>query len=148
MIRPCAFYSNPETAESNEFQSDVDVGAEEQARAEFDGLADTLEAHGIEVVVADDTPHPESRGRQSAVSYFGEMAIFDNHKRTATVVATQPCRLLVLEGQSLKELLLQMPDISFTFLRVLTARVRAAEQELRLRQERQRELEQELARRQ
>ena len=102
----------------------------------------------VEVFLDYDTPHPKSRARLSPVSYFGEMAIFDDRERAATVVATQPCRLLVLEGQSLKELLLQMPDISFTFLRVLTARVRAAEQELRLRQERQRELEQELAQRQ
>ncbi len=68
-----------------------------------------------------------------AVDYFGEMAILDDQPRSATIVASQPSRLLALAGQSLKELILQMPDISFEILRVLSARVRSAEQRRNLR---------------
>ncbi len=60
-------------------------------------------------------------------SYFGEMAILDDEPRSATVVTNRACRLLCLEGASLKELIQQMPQISFEIFRVLTARVRAAE---------------------
>ena len=66
-----------------------------------------------------------------AVSYFGEMAILDNETRSASVVAAEPARLLSLDGPSLKELILLMPDISFQIFRVLTQRVRAAEGRLR-----------------
>jgi hypothetical protein len=62
-----------------------------------------------------------------AVSYIGEMATLDDEPRSATVIAAEASRLLVLEGASLKELILQMPEISFEIFRVLTARVRAAE---------------------
>ena len=64
----------------------------------------------------------------TAVDYFGEMAILDDQPRSATIVARERSRLLVLEGASLKELILQMPDIAFEILRELSARVRAAEQ--------------------
>ncbi|HVN38949.1 MAG TPA: cyclic nucleotide-binding domain-containing protein [Myxococcota bacterium] len=67
-----------------------------------------------------------------AVAYFGEMAVLDDQPRSATIVAREPSRLLALAGTSLKELILQMPDISFEILRVLSARVRAAEQQARL----------------
>ncbi len=60
-------------------------------------------------------------------SYFGEMAILDDEPRSAAAVSATASRLLCLEGASLKELILQMPRISFEIFRVLTARVRAAE---------------------
>jgi CRP-like cAMP-binding protein len=59
------------------------------------------------------------------------MAILDDQPRSATIVAREPSRLLALAGTSLKELILQMPDISFEILRVLSARVRSAEQRRR-----------------
>ena len=48
------------------------------------------------------------------------MAILDDQPRSATIVAREPSRLLALAGTSLKELILQMPDISFEILRVLS----------------------------
>jgi HEAT repeat protein len=65
-----------------------------------------------------------------AVSYIGEMATLDDEPRSATVVAADASRLLRLEGSSLKELILQMPEISFEIFRILTARVRVAEERL------------------
>ncbi|HEX5068197.1 MAG TPA: cyclic nucleotide-binding domain-containing protein [Myxococcota bacterium] len=69
----------------------------------------------------------EKLGEIAAVDYFGEMAVLDDQPRSATIVAREPTRLLALAGTSLKELILQMPDISFEILRVLSARVRSAE---------------------
>ena len=65
-----------------------------------------------------------------AGGYFGEMAILDDEPRSATVVARDPVRLLALDGESLKALVLQMPEIAFELLRVMTARVRASERQL------------------
>ena len=76
------------------------------------------------------TPAEQMLHVQTEGSYFGEMAILDDEPRSATAVAGTAARLLCLEGSDLKELILQMPNLSFEILRVLTARVRAAEARL------------------
>jgi len=60
MIRPAAFGANPETADSNAFQSAGAPTARdaEFAMAEFDAAAEALERSGVEVIVVDDTPEP------------------------------------------------------------------------------------------
>jgi len=55
------------------------------------------------------------------------MAVLHGGMRTATVVAAERSLLLRLDGSSLRELLMQMPEISFEMFRVLVERVRAAE---------------------
>ena len=74
---------------------------------------------------------PQQLSTMPAGSYFGEMAILDDEPRSATVVAREPARLLALDGDSLKELLREMPEIALELLRVMTARVRASERRLR-----------------
>jgi len=76
------------------------------------------------------TPRANCLNTISAVSYFGEMAILDDEPRSVTVVALDRARLLSLDGRSLKELVHQMPEISFEIFRQLTSRVRAAEKRL------------------
>jgi hypothetical protein len=60
MVRPAAFGANPETAATNAFQAAGIFGADlrDEARAESDALAATLDAAGVEVLVLDDTPEP------------------------------------------------------------------------------------------
>ena len=62
-----------------------------------------------------------------AVNYFGEMAILTDEPRSATTVAASACRLITLDDAAFRELLLQIPEISFEIFRVLTRRVRDAE---------------------
>jgi hypothetical protein len=57
--------------------------------------------------------NPQQLSTMPAGSYFGEMAILDDEPRSATVVARERARLLTLDGDSLKELLMQMPEIAF-----------------------------------
>ena len=62
MIRPCRFYSNPETAADNAFQRDAgrDSGALTlAAREEFDAAVQALRAAEVNVHVFEDTPEPE-----------------------------------------------------------------------------------------
>ncbi|MFK7886771.1 MAG: citrulline utilization hydrolase CtlX [Gammaproteobacteria bacterium] len=59
MIRPWSFFSNPETAPSNAFQTtDHDAAVTPQAQAEFDAMVLQLEAQGVHVTVVQDTPEP------------------------------------------------------------------------------------------
>ncbi len=66
-----------------------------------------------------------------AVTYIGEMAVLDGEPRSASIVASRHSRLLSLDGRSLRELVMQMPEISFEIFRVLATRVRVAESRMR-----------------
>lgn len=78
MIRPTRFQSNPQTAESNAFQTEPDLPPAEQQRAalqEFERLATALRDAGIEVIVFDDThdPHtPDSVFPNNWVSFHAD----------------------------------------------------------------------------
>ena len=76
-------------------------------------------------------PNEEDKGEQRAVSAFGEMAVLHDGKRTSTVVAAERSHLLSLDGNSLRELLMQLPEISFELFRVLVERVKIAEDQSR-----------------
>ena len=61
MIRPASFGYNAETAANNAFQQATDVAVTDlanRARAEFDGLVETLRREGIDVMVVEDTMDP------------------------------------------------------------------------------------------
>jgi HEAT repeat protein len=64
------------------------------------------------------------------VASFGEMAIIGDAPRSATVVAVQDSTLLTLEGDRLKELILDVPDLAFPLFQVLSNRTRRAEDRL------------------
>jgi len=85
----------------------------------------------VDVYLGWETPAQARVGEIRAVDYMGEMAILDDEPRSATLVAVENSRLLSFEGDSLKDLILQMPEISFEIFRVLTRRVRSAERRLK-----------------
>jgi hypothetical protein len=61
MIRPCHFFSNPQTAESNKFQGRSKLSEKELQEAalnEFDALVSKLREANMNVCVFDDTPDP------------------------------------------------------------------------------------------
>jgi len=85
----------------------------------------------VDVYLGWETPGQARVGEIRAIDYMGEMAILDDEPRSATLVAVENSRLLSFEGDSLKDLILQMPEISFEIFRVLTRRVRSAERRLK-----------------
>jgi HEAT repeat protein len=61
--------------------------------------------------------------------FFGEMANFEDRPRSATAVATEPTRLLMLSAERFRQIVLQEPAISFEIFRELCARLRRFEEE-------------------
>jgi hypothetical protein len=63
MVRPAAFGFNPQTAESNSFQKEVNLTKEEiqiNSLREFDWMVEKLRKLGIEVMVFDDKDEPHT----------------------------------------------------------------------------------------
>ena len=61
MIRPCQFFSNPQTADSNKFQGRSKLSEKELQEAalnEFDALVSKLREADLNVYVFEDTPDP------------------------------------------------------------------------------------------
>ena len=54
--------------------------------------------------------------------YFGEMSLLDDFPRSATVVATEPCRVLILSREQLYPLFQNNPVIAVKFLWNLSVR--------------------------
>ena len=71
------------------------------------------------------------RGKQIATfgpgSVFGEMSLLDGGPRSATVTATSPMRVYVLDRGSFFALLREAPSVTEKVLEALAARLRAAE---------------------
>ncbi len=57
---------------------------------------------------------------------FGEMAIVDAEPRSASVTTLEPCECLLLTQQQLYEAIDEMPSIAVNLLRLLSRRIREA----------------------
>jgi trk system potassium uptake protein TrkA len=82
-----------------------------------------IEGNAVALVDGDDV------GTIGPGGFFGEMALIDGGERVATVTATSPMRLLVLDRHDFNEMLqVAMPEIAPKLLAVVGARMRTIEQ--------------------
>ena len=86
------------------------------------------------VVILDGEALVTIDGRQTAYlgqgSCFGEMALIDGHKRTATVTARSAMRVLVFDGDDFRALLEELPGFSARILSLVVGRLRLANSQL------------------
>jgi len=62
--------------------------------------------------------------------FFGEMAVFDNMPRSATVVAEEDCELLIISRENLTNLIKRNPQIAFKLLADMSRRLREADEQI------------------
>lgn len=66
-------------------------------------------------------------GELAAGEAFGEIALFDEQPRTASVVTREPCRFLVIDRDAFKAFLLVHPRVAIQLLSVMSKRLRATD---------------------
>jgi CRP-like cAMP-binding protein len=71
----------------------------------------------------------ETLAQQGGGDFFGEIALVENTRRTATVTAKTPIRFFVLTSQSFHHLMDKNPEIERKVLRALAKRVLALSDE-------------------
>jgi len=76
------------------------------------------------------TQHELTLATLKETDYFGEMAVLDNEPRSATVVAVEDAKLLSISGARLRDIIQQKPEIAFEIFKVLSGRLRKADQRL------------------
>jgi CRP/FNR family cyclic AMP-dependent transcriptional regulator len=90
------------------------------------GVAFYVIASGsVEVVKGLGTPDEHVLGKISAGSFFGEMALFDNHVRSASVLAATDCQCLVIAKWDFNAEMTQNSRIAIALLAALARRIRS-----------------------
>jgi CRP/FNR family transcriptional regulator, cyclic AMP receptor protein len=62
--------------------------------------------------------------------FFGEMGLLDDHPRSASVVAIEPCELLSLSKQSFKKCMAENFEMTMTVMRGIVKRLREADKKI------------------
>ena len=79
----------------------------------------------------------EANGREVLLStqgpgeYFGDLALFDDTPRSATVAALESCELRIISKDLLREILVAKPEIALVLLKGLAIRIRALTENVR-----------------
>ena len=82
-------------------------------------LAYVLLEGTIDILVGDEVVETAGSG-----ALLGEMALIDDSARSASAIATSPCRLVGLDAKLFKVLVQQTPDFSIHVMKVLVQRLR------------------------
>ena len=83
-----------------------------------------IEKGRVEVVKDLGTPQEQVLDTMGSSSFFGEMALFDNHVRSASIRATEDTRCLVLTKWDFNAELTQNSHIAVAMLAILARRIR------------------------
>jgi len=78
----------------------------------------------VSVIKDQGEKHEIELDRISSGDYFGEMALFEDVLRSATIRTEQESRLLVLHKQEFKEIVREYPQIALNICKVLSGRIR------------------------
>jgi serine phosphatase RsbU (regulator of sigma subunit) len=82
----------------------------------------------VDIIKALGSPEERLLGTRHAGSFLGEMSLFsEDQKRTATVRARTPLRLLEMRRNDFDDLLHRVPDLAYEMVRVLSRRLRETE---------------------
>ena len=96
-------------------------------------LGDTLFlmiAGEVSVIKGHGTSQAVEIDRMQSNDYFGEMALFEDDKRSATIETLRPSSFLILHKQEFKEVVREYPLIALHACKVLSARVRRLSRKL------------------
>ncbi|MBP1747899.1 MAG: Crp/Fnr family transcriptional regulator [Deltaproteobacteria bacterium] len=63
--------------------------------------------------------------------FFGELALIDELPRSANILATETCNLLIIRRNDFMKLLMENPSISINILKVMAGRLRVADERIK-----------------
>ena len=79
----------------------------------------------------------DDRGKEVVLStqgpgeYFGDLALFDDTPRSASVAALEPCKLMVVSKHLLREAVAEKPELALVMLKGMAIRVRKLTENVR-----------------
>jgi CRP/FNR family cyclic AMP-dependent transcriptional regulator len=85
----------------------------------------------VKVYLADEAGKEVTLNTQGAGEYFGEVSLFDEGPRSASVITTEECQFAVMMKQDFIDCLTENPQMSFKIIQGLTHRLRALSENVR-----------------
>ena len=90
-----------------------------------------IQSGSVKAYLSDDTGKEVVLSTQGPGEYFGDLALFDDAPRSASVAALEPCKLMVISKAQLREALAARPEIALALLKGLALRVRTLTENVR-----------------
>lgn len=90
-----------------------------------------IQSGSVKAYLGDDKGREVILSTQGPGEYFGELALFDEAPRSASVAALESCKVLIVTKAQLQETIRERPQISLALLKGLSMRVRMLTESVR-----------------
>ena len=90
-----------------------------------------IQSGSVKAFLSDENGREVVLSTQGPGEYFGDLALFDDEPRSASVMALEPCKVMIITRQQLRDAIKEDPDIGFSLLHGLAKRVRILTENVR-----------------
>lgn len=90
-----------------------------------------IESGSVKAFLSDENGKEVVLSTQGPGEYFGDLALFDDEPRSASVMALEPCKVMIITKNQLREAIAEDPQIGFSLLHGLAVRVRVLTENVR-----------------
>jgi len=90
-----------------------------------------IESGSVKAFLSDENGREVVLSTQGPGEYFGDLALFDDEPRSASVMTLEPCKVMIITKAQLREAIAEDPEIGFSLLHGLAKRVRILTENVR-----------------
>jgi CRP/FNR family transcriptional regulator, cyclic AMP receptor protein len=90
-----------------------------------------IQSGSVKAFLSDENGKEVVLSTQGPGEYFGDLALFGDEPRSASVMALQPCKVMIITKLQLREAIKEDPEIGFSLLHGLANRVRVLTENVR-----------------
>ncbi len=90
-----------------------------------------IQSGSVKTFLSDENGREVVLSTRSAGEYFGDMALFDDEPRSASVMTLEPCKVMIISKAQLREVISEDAEIALSLLKGLAGRVRVLTENVR-----------------
>lgn len=90
-----------------------------------------IQTGSVKTFLSDENGKEVVLSTQGPGEYFGDLALFDNEPRSASVMTLEPCKVMIISKGHLREALIEDTEIGLSLLKGLARRVRILTENVR-----------------
>ena len=90
-----------------------------------------IQSGSVKAFLSDENGREVVLSTQGPGEYFGDLALFDDEPRSASVMTLEPCKVMIITKAQLREAIAEDPEIGFSLLHGLAKRVRILTENVR-----------------